>query len=199
VAINTLKGNAKLQIKYGSGVNGDNRVVFPYVISDHGSDLYFDLDYAVAGYVSDTYSGETARYAEVIVTVAARDSSGANVTAVLSDVLAEFDQRLEHEYFFDVNSSTLAGNATARTIPVQSLAIPVAGIFYSTKYDETTSNANGKYAIHTVSKSTPSFVVKDLDAFPEDTSGVDHDGIDIDVVGFPLLTATEGGGVGRRG
>ena len=197
VAINTFRGAASLQIKYGSGVNADNQVVFPYVTSNQGSDLYLDLDYTISGYVADTYTGETARYAEVIVTVAARDSAGANITAVLSEVQAEFDQRMEHEYFFDVDSSTLAGSAAARTIPVQTLTLPVAGITYSTKYDATTSAANGKYVIHTVSKSTPSFTVRDLDQFPEDTTGVDHDGIDIDVIGFPQLTATQGGGVGR--
>ena len=175
-------------------------MVFPYV-SNQTMALYCDLDYFVSGYVEDgtEYSGQTARYAEVIVTVAARDSAGNNITAVLSDVLAEFDQRLEHEYFFDVDSSTLAGSAAARTIPVQKLSTPVAGIYYSTKYDESTSASNGKYAIHTVSKSTPSFTVRDLDAFPEDTTGIDHDGIDIDVVGFPTLQVTEGGGTGRAG
>ena len=80
---------------------------------------------------------------------------------------------------------------------MQKLSTPVAGIYYSTKYDASTSAANGKYAIHTVSKSTPSFIVNDLDKFPEDTTGINHNGIDIDVVGFPTLTATEGGGVGR--
>lgn len=196
VVINTKKGNAKLQIKYGNAVDGDNHVTLPYV-SNQGADLYFDLDYTVSGYTADTYTGATARYAEVIVTVAARDSAGANVTAVLSDVIAEFDQRMEHEYFFDIDTTDLAGTTAARTIPLQTLTAPVAGIYYSTKYDATTSAANGKYAIHTVSKSTPSFTVRDLDAFPEDTTGIDHDGIDIDVVGFPTLTATEGGGVGR--
>tara|TARA_S200002703_G_scaffold158055_1_gene167427 strand:+ start:171 stop:962 length:792 start_codon:yes stop_codon:yes gene_type:complete len=198
VVINTKKGNAKTQIKFGNSIDGDNHVIIPYV-SNQTMTLYCDLDYYVSGYVEDStpYAGATARYAEVIVTVAARDSSNNRITAVLSDVIAEFDQRLEHEYFFDIDTTDLAGSTAARTIPVQTLSTPVAGIYYSTKYDETTSAANGKYVIHTVSKSTPSFTVRDLDAFPEDTQGVDHDGIDIDVVGFPILTVTEGGGIGR--
>lgn len=197
VAINTLKGNAKLQLKFGNSIDGDNHVVTPYV-SNQTMSLYCDLDYYVSGYIAqdNTYSGQTARYAEVIVTVAARDSAGANVTAVLSDVLAEFDQRLEHEYFLDVNTTDLAGSVAGRTIPVQKLSLPVAGITYGTLYQNGTSNAFGKYTIHTLNKSTPSFVVFDLDRF-QDNTGVDHDGIDIDVIGFPILTTTEGGGTGR--
>jgi hypothetical protein len=79
---------------------------------------------------------------------------------------------------------------------VQTLSTPVAGITYSTKYDATTSAANGKYVIHTISKSTPSFAVFDLDKF-NDSTGVDLNGIDIDVIGFPQLAANQGGGIGR--
>jgi hypothetical protein len=194
IMINNTQGSAITEIVYGDSVDGDNHVTG--VTVTQGDDLYLDLDYTVSGYVADTYTGYSTRYAEVIVTVAARDSLGANVTAVLQDVVVEWDQRLEHEYFFDVNTTDLAGTTLARTIPVQKLSTPVGGIFYSTKYDATTSNANGKYQIHTISKSTPSFAVFDLDKF-NDSTGVDLNGIDIDVVGFPQLTVTQGGGIGR--
>ena len=198
VILNVPEGAAYLTITYGDALDGGTGEVSGGTTM--GGSLYFDLDYCVSGYTSDTYTGFSARYAQIDVYAINRNADNtANITAVIQDVVTEFDQRLEHEYFFDIDSSTLAGTAAARTIPVQKLSTPVAGITYSTKFDASTSAANGKYAIHTVSKSTPSFTVRDLDAFPEDTTGIDHDGIDIDVVGFPTLTATEGGGVGRAG
>ncbi len=196
VILNVPEGAAYLTITYGDTLDGGTGEVTGGTTM--GGSLYFDLDYCVSGYTSDTYTGFTARYAQIDVYATNRNADNtANITAVIQDIVTEFDQRLEHEYFFDVNSSTLAGTAAARTIPVQTLSTPVAGITYSTKFDASTSAANGKYVIHTVSKSTPSFTVRDLDAFPEDTTGIDHNGIDIDVVGFPTLTATQGGGVGR--
>lgn len=198
VLLTVPEGSAYLTITYGNTLDGGTGEITGGTTM--GSSLYFDLDYAVGGYVADTYTGFTARYAQIDVYAVKRNSDNtANVTAVLQDVVTEFDQRMEHEYFFDVNTTDLAGTTAARTIPVQTLSTPVAGITYSTRYDATTSAANGKYVIHTVSKSTPSFIVNDLDQFPEDTTGVDHDGIDIDVIGFPTLTATSGGGVGRAG
>ena len=196
VILNVPEGAAYLTITYGDALDGGTGEVTGGTTM--GGSLYFDLDYCVSGYTADTYTGFTARYAQIDVYAVNRNADNtANITAVIQDIVTEFDQRLEHEYFFDVDSSTLAGTAAARTIPVQTLSTPVAGITYSTKFDASTSAANGKYVIHTVSKSTPSFTVRDLDAFPEDTTGIDHDGIDIDVVGFPTLTATQGGGVGR--
>ena len=195
VTLNVPEGSAYVTITYGNSLDGGGEVTGGTTMGD---DLYFDLDYAVMGYVSDTYTGFSARYAQIDVYALKRNAdNSANITAIIQDIVTEFDQRLEHEYFFDINTTDLAGTVAARTIPVQKLSTPVAGIYYSTKYDTATSASNGKYVIHTVSKSTPSFIVNDLDAFPEDTAGINHNGIDIDVVGFPTLTATEGGGVGR--
>lgn len=186
------QGAGYVEILYGDTLHGNGAIQSPTTL---GSDLYFDLDYTVAGYVSDTYTGFTARYAQVRATALARNSDNtANLTAELSEVSARFQQEFEHEYFFDVNTVDLAGTTSARTIPVSKLTTPVAGIFYSAKLDASTSNAFGKYQIHTISKSTPSFAVFDLDKF-NDSVGVDLDGIDIDVVGFPTLVVGENGSV----
>lgn len=197
VLLTVPEGSAYVTVTYGDTLDGGTGEITGGTTL--GSALYFDLDYAVSGYTADTYTGFSSRYAQIdVYAVKRNEDNTANVTAVLQDVVVEFDQRLEHEYFFDIDTSTLAGSTLARTIPVQKLTTPVAGIFYSTKYDAATSTANGKYRIHTISKSTPSFAVFDLDKF-NDTTGVDLDGIDIDVVGFPTLTATAGGGIGRAG
>ena len=192
VDIFVSQGAGYVEVLYGDTLHGNGEIQTPTTL---GSDLYFDLDYTVSGYTADTYTGFTARYAQVRVTAQKRNSDNtANLTAELSEVSARFQQEFEHEYFFDVNTTDLAGTTTARTIPVSKLTTPVAGIFYSTRYDGTTSNANGKYQIHTISKSTPSFAVFDLDKF-QDNTGVDLDGIDIDVVGFPTLAVGENGSV----
>lgn len=191
--LNTIAGHGYVYISYGDTVDGNDRIISPTTM---GNDLYCDLGYFESGYVTDTITGFTARYAEVFAIIKNPDANGDPQTSAMSDVIVEFDQRLEHEYFFDIDTTDLAGTTLARTIPVSKLSTPVGGIFYSTRYDGTTSSANGKYQIHTISKSTPSFAVFDLDKF-NDATGTDLDGIDIDVVGFPQLAITEGGGIGR--
>lgn len=192
--VSTEQGQAYVVVTYGDTESG-GVIQSPTQL---GTELYFDLDYSVSGYTSSTYTGFSARYVQFTVYITARNADNtANLTPVLKDFNTALEQEFAHEYFFDIDSSTLAGDASARTIPVQTLTTPVAAIYYSLKYDATTSAANGKYAIHTVSKSTPSFTVRDLDAFPEDTTGIDHNGIDIHVVGFPTLTTTDSGGIRR--
>lgn len=191
VDLAVASGTGYVEVLYGDSIDGNGAIVSPTTL---GSDLYYDLDYAVTGYVADTYTGFTARYAQVRATALARNEDDtANLTAELSEVSVSFQQEFESEYFFDVATTDFAGNTQARVIPIQKLSTPVAGIFYSTS-ESAVGQATGKYQIHTVSKSTPSFVVRDLDLF-DDTTGVDLSGIDIEVVGFPQLTVTEGGSI----
>ena len=194
VEITPVQGNGYIEVIYGDSLDGSGDIASP---TTQGSDLYFDLDYMVSGYVSDTYSGFSARYVQFKAHILARNSDNtANITPILGSLNTGLEQQFEHEYFFDIDTSTLAGTTTARTIPVQKISTPVASIFYTTTQDNTTG-ANGKYVVKTISKSTPSFAVFDLDKF-EDSSGIDVTGLDIHVMGFAQLEVTDDGGIQRR-
>lgn len=189
-----VQGSGYVEVLHGNSLDGSGDIVSP---TTQGSDLYFDLDYMVSGYVSDTYTGFSSRYVQFKAHVLARNSDNtANITPVLRSFVHSLKQGFNHEYFLDVDTSTLAGTTSARTIPIQTLSAPVAGIFYSTTYDGTTSEANGKYEIKTISKSTPSFAVFDLDKF-NDNVGVDTTGVDIDVMGYAELGVFENGSIRR--
>lgn len=199
-------GTAKTVIEYSStssdlssstttvgAYTSDNTVTGTY------NQTYGIVDYASSGYSDSAYTGFSARYVRVTVFVEKFSSATTRGNPALYNLQVNLkDQELEHEYLFDLNTTDLAGNANARTIPISSrISTPVLGIFYSTKYDASTSGANGKYQIHTISKSTPSFAVFDLDKF-NDTAGVDLDGIDIHVVGYPEAVETESGSIVRK-
>ena len=200
-----IHGSAKITIEHGDASNlSDKTTIGTYTIDNSATGTvatYSVLDYTDADYsdggtgtVSSTgyrldYTGFKARYVRITIFVEKFKSASIRGMPVIKSMLINFKNDLDTEVLYDIDTSTLTGDADARVLVPNNVSTIVS--MNLTAHAE----ANKELVPQIVSKANKTVKVVDANLFQ--TTGVDGT-IDVMLTGLPSVQPTPNGGLDKQ-
>lgn len=200
-----IHGSAKITIEHGDASDlSDKTTIGTYTTNNDVNGVvatYSVLDYTEADYndggtttISSTahtldYTGFKARYVRITIFVEKFKSASSRGMPVIKAMLINFKNDLDTEVLYDIDTSTLTGDADARVLVPNNVSTIVS--MNLTAHAE----ANKELVPQIVSKANKTVKVVDANLFQ--TTGVDGT-IDVMLTGLPPVQATPNGGLDKQ-